>query len=325
MKETGSFIELDLRDTGEFYTGGKNIARLNTARAGVCHALRLLGCDTIYLPYYLCPTVKNFLSRKKIKLRFYHITPAFKPIIDTQEKGSAILIVNYFGFLAKAYLEEIGEKFQNVIFDQSPAFFSSPLKNSYNVYSARKFFGVPDGAYVIGPGAENGREHYEKDFSSDHASFLFKRIEYGSSAVYAERMLNEKRLDEADIRQMSDLTRALLNGIDYPGIREKRRQNFNTAQILLARFNLLDPLKWIGDENVPMVYPLAVEQERLMEKLRQEKIYTGRWWAHVLQEVPANSFEAWLSKFMLPIPIDQRYSKFDLELIKNKIAPLINP
>lgn len=323
MKETGSFIELDLRDTGEFFQGEKGIARLNTARAGVYHALRLLGCDTIYLPFYLCPTVKNFLARKNIKLRFYNISPDFKPIIETQEKGSAILIVNYFGFLVKAYLEEIGENFQNVIFDQSPAFFSSPIENAHNVYSARKFFGVPDGAYVIGHGAENGCEHYEKDFSSDNASFLLKRIEYGSSAVYAERMLNEKRLDKADIRQMSDLTRALLNGIDYPGIREKRRQNFNTAQILLARFNLLDPLKWIGDENVPMVYPLVVEQESLMEKIRQEKIYTGRWWAHVLKEVPADSFEAWLSKFMLPIPIDQRYDTKTVEWVCSQVKKAI--
>lgn len=315
MKEIGSFIELDLRNTGEFFFGKKDIARLNTARAGIYHSLRLLECETIYLPYYLCPTVRNFLLRKGISLRFYNITPEFMPIIDNQEQETAVLVVNYFGFLSTAYLKEISKNFQNVIFDQSSAFFSKPIENSYNVYSARKFFGVPDGAYVIGSGAEKGCDQYEKDFSSDFASFLLKRIEYGSSAVYAERMLNEKRLDEADIRQMSKLTQALLNGIDYQGITKKRKENFIAAHQLLGHLNLIDALKWMDEENIPIVYPLFVEHENLMEQLREKKIYTGRWWSHVLNEVPVKSFEAWLSKFMLPIPIDQRYNIKTVECV----------
>lgn len=324
MKEIGSFIELDLRNTGEFFCGKNDIARLNTARAGIYHSLRLLKCEVVYLPYYLCPTVKNFLLRKGISLRFYNITPEFKPIIDNQEQDTAVLVVNYFGFHSTAYLKEISRNFQNVIFDQSPAFFSKPIENTYNIYSARKFFGVPDGAYVVGPEAEKGCGQYEKDFSSDYASFLLKRVEYGSSAVYAERMLNEKRLDEADIRQMSNLTQALLNGIDYQRIINIRKENFNTAHQLLGHLNLIDVLKWMDEENIPMVYPLVVEHENLMDQLREKKIYTGRWWAHILKEVPANSFESWLSKFMLPIPIDQRYDIKTVEWLCAQVKKAIH-
>ena len=68
-----------------------------------------------------------------------------------------------------------------------------------------------------------------------------------------------------------------------------------------------------------MVYPLVVEDKYLMEKLREKQIYTGRWWNSVLQTVEDDSFEAFLSTYMLPLPIDQRYNNNDI-LIVNKIV-----
>ena len=91
MKEIGSFIEFDLRETGEFYQGEKDIAHLNTARASIFHCLRLMKCDTIYLPYYLCPTVKNFLARKGINLTFYYINRDFEPFLNNQKKAQQFL------------------------------------------------------------------------------------------------------------------------------------------------------------------------------------------------------------------------------------------
>jgi hypothetical protein len=50
--EIGSFIELDLPNTGEYnlVDSELDIARLNAARAGVFHALQLYGTNEIYLP-----------------------------------------------------------------------------------------------------------------------------------------------------------------------------------------------------------------------------------------------------------------------------------
>jgi len=62
--EIGSFIELDLNDSGEYHSGDLNRARLNAARAGIYHSCRLYHCSTVYIPYYLCPTVKAFLLKR---------------------------------------------------------------------------------------------------------------------------------------------------------------------------------------------------------------------------------------------------------------------
>jgi len=158
-----------------------------------------------------------------------------------------------------------------------------------------------------------------KNYSSDTACFLLKRIEYGCSAVYADRMKNEKRIDESDIMLMSYLTKTLLEGIDYKSIKKKRKANFEQTHLLYKKVNLIDPHKFLDNLSVPMVYPLVYLDPDLVDKLNKNGIYTGRWWKSVVPKVPQNSFENLLSQYMIPLPIDQRY---DFEIIK-KIKNII--
>lgn len=62
--EMGSFLELQFQSGMEYYKGEVNIARLNTGRAAIWHAFRVLGCTCIWLPYYQCDSVREFLTRK---------------------------------------------------------------------------------------------------------------------------------------------------------------------------------------------------------------------------------------------------------------------
>jgi hypothetical protein len=323
MKELGSFIEMDFHDAPEYYEG-ENVLALNTARASIYHALMVMNLNVIHLPFYLCPSVEKFLLRKGIRINKYQINNAFEPININPKSDEAILIVNYFGILSPVLLQSITQKFKNVIVDNSQSFFSEPFENCYTVYSPRKFVGVPDGAYVIGENIQLNSELLPQDFSSNHAAFLLKRVEYGSSAVYAERMKNEERLDNSDLMRMSKLTQLLLKNIDYKNVREKRQENFRIAHGLLKDINLLSPQ--IEDiENInPMVYPLLVENAGLVEKLNARGIYTGRWWKDVLKTVDKESFEARLSTFMVPVPIDQRYGKKELAYIKDQINEILN-
>lgn len=313
--EIGSFIELDIRDTGEYHNLSQDVLRLNSARAGIYHACRLYKCESIYIPFYQCPTVSDFLIRKGIKVEYYSINEQFEPQTISQKGNSAYLVVNYFGILSIEKIKKIASNFKNVIIDNSAAFYIPPQPNCANVYSTRKFFGVPDGCYVIAPGAEQFSEEYSLDFSSDTATFLLKRIEYGCSAAYSERMINEARIDRSDIMLMSSLTSALLKGIDYNGIARKRKKNFEYAHNLFKDINLIDPMYYIGSDNVAMVYPLVFEQKSMVDKLREEHVYTGRWWKSVLNIVPTESFESLLSNYMIPIPIDQRYGYEEIDKV----------
>ena len=313
-KEIGSFLELQFPSGKEFYRG-EETARLNMARAGILHGLKVLGCNKILLPYYQCQTVKDFLLQEGISVSFYAMDPQFHPILEQPLPGDcAILIVNYFGIMSEQRMRRLAGQYQNVILDNAQAFFAKPVMGSMNVYSPRKFFGVADGAYVIGAHAADGIRQYGKDFSSDTALFLLQRIEYGCEGkAYANRSKNEERLDHSGVLQMSDLTHTILDGIDYEAALRKRRKNFAEAAKLLDDRNLLDVWRYYDKDCVPMVYPFVVKEEHLLQQLQRHKLFQGRWWAYLLDLVPADSFEFFLSNYMIPITIDQRYDAEDIQ------------
>jgi hypothetical protein len=311
--EIGSFLELDLKYTGEYFEDDINTARLNSGRSGIYHALRVLNCTTIYLPVYLCPDVKHFLNRKSINIRYYTLSEELEPVLDRNEDYSALLVVNYYGVFSKIKLEKLKDKYNNVIIDNCGAFFMPSLPGCFNVYSCRKFFGVPDGCYVIGPGAGSDSYYYPYDQSSDTSAFLLKRIEKGCSEVYQERMKNEERIDNSDVLKMSHLTRSLMCSLDYDFIMTKRKENYVYIDSLFGTINLIKPNQFADDNSVPLFYPLVVNDKNLVEKLRMHGIYTGRRWDNVLKEVAGDSFEALLSSLMIPLPIDQRYGKEEID------------
>ena len=203
--EIGSFIELQFPKGLEYYSGEQDIARLNSGRAAIYHAARALNCQTVWLPYYQCDTVRDFLLRKGMTVKYYHIDTRINPVDIEQKPHEAVVFVNYFGIMSQARMKSLAKRYDNVIIDNSQAFFCKPVEGCMNVYSARKFIGVPDGAYVIGENAEQYVDEYEKGYSSDTSLFLLQRIEYGCEGkTYESRMINEHRIDSEDIKQMSD-------------------------------------------------------------------------------------------------------------------------
>lgn len=329
--EIGSYIEIQFSKGAELYKGEKDIARLNSGRAAIYHAARVLGVKKVYLPYYQCDTVRAFLKKKGVELGFYHIDRKFN-IIDNglmQETistgNAAILIVNYYGIMSYTRLKELTYPYKNVIIDNCQAFYSDPLETDLehfiiNVYSARKFVGVPDGAYVIGSNADRYTEKYPQDYSSNTSLFLLQRIEYGCEGIaYESRMLNENRIDSSDIMKMSKLTRAILDGITYDEIQDIRRKNFELACSLFDCINKIDVKNYYDESCIPMIYPLVIEQDTLLPKLLSAKHFQGHWWSYLLKEMETDSFEYWMSRYMIPITIDQRYGEEELYYIKGVV------
>jgi hypothetical protein len=311
----GSFLELDLHFNNHLYSGD-DVAMLNSARAGIWHACRVYGVKKVHIPYYECYTVADFLRSKGIEIFYYHIDNNFNPQTFTQEPNSAVVLVNYFGLKSDGEMARSASAYSNVIIDNAQAFFAKPLDSALNIYSPRKFVGVPDGCYVVGDNARMYVEEYAEDHSSDTASFLFKRIEYGCENSYKDRMENEQRIDNSDICRMSTLSKAILGNAPYTYIASRRKENFDYAKEKFRGINMISD--WIDvtdSENVPFVYPLVVKDLVLVEKLAEKKIFTGRWWKYLLDIVPESSFEHLLSSYMVPIPIDQRYGREEIDYI----------
>lgn len=311
--EIGGYRELDLHTGNEFYAS-TNVARLNAGRCGIYHAACCFGAHKVLLPYYQCETVRDFLLKKGMEVSYYHIGLDMLPILDGIPADTAVVVVNYFGLIKQEQLCRFVQTHPNVIIDNTQGFYQPNIPGAYSVYSPRKFFGVPDGCYVIGAHAENHLGEYGQDISAPTANFLLARIESGGNANYALYQNSEARLAASDILRMSKLTHALLDNIDYETIREKRQKNYDYAVKVFASLNQLpESLVTREPEQVPMVYPLMIEQEDLRHHLKSHDIFVGQWWKYLLSVPQASAWEKNLSRYLLPIQIDQRYGVREID------------
>lgn len=324
MLEIGGYRELDLRIGNELYKGD-NVARLNAGRYGIFHAIRCLDCDRVLLPYYQCSTVKNYLNEADIKIEFYHIGNDMLPDIQNNNPKTAMVIVNYFGIIRRDVLFRIARKNCNVIVDNTQAFFEKGINGTYSIYSPRKFVGVPDGAYVIGNNVKKFENEYDISQSSSTSSFLLSRIETGGNKNYDQYLLNEERITDEGVRQMSILTRALLDNIDYAYIKKKRIENYFLASKYFQDINELEPVFLsIDEDRVPMVYPLLIKNDFIRNELKQHSIFVGQWWKYLIDNPDITEWERYLSKYLIPIQIDQRYGAKEIKYVSEFVHKIIS-
>ena len=318
--EIGSFLELQLPKGRERYNQEMDIARLNTGRMGIWHAFRVTGCKCIWIPIYQCDSIRETFEKKGVVMKFYHIDRNWNPIDLTPADDEAVLIANYYGIMSSGRMAELASKYKNVILDCAQAFFCKTVEGALMVYSCRKFVGAPDGAYVLGKDAHKYVEEYPQCYSSDTAAFLLKRIEYGCEGKgYEARSINEHRIDAEDCMKMSKLTRTLMDAEDYEYNTRKRKENFAYAHQLLGGINKIDPTMYMDEETIPMVYPLVVEEDKCIQRLFEAKHFQGHWWSYICEEQPEDTFEHWISRYVIPITIDQRYGKEEIDYLVNVI------
>lgn len=89
--------------------------------------------------------------------------------------------------------------------------------------------------------------------------------------------------------------------------------------------------KYLGEDNllnislcensVPMVYPFYTSNTELRKYLIEQKVYVAKYWSNILQWCKYSDIEYSLCNGILPLPVDQRYGKDEMQrivkLIKN--------
>ena len=68
------------------------------------------------------------------------------------------------------------------------------------------------------------------------------------------------------------------------------------------------------------MYPLLIKNGAAIRKaLQKDKIYIPTLWPNVMEECEPNSLEYRYAADILPIPIDQRYDKEDMQYITSNL------
>lgn len=309
MEAIGGYFSLELPQREEYH---KYAIRLNTGRNCLEYILRVRGYKKVFVPYYTCEAVMEPINKLGILYEFYHIDVHFE-IRDrlTLKEGEALLYTNYFG-LKQRYVEQLAENTgTRLIVDNTQAFYAKPIPGIDTFYTCRKFFGVPDGAYLYCD--KELDEEIEQDYSYDRVAHLVKRIDLSAEDGFKDFRRVDDGLDNQPIRKMSKLTQRMVQSIDYEAAAQRRRANFQMLHEALGKENNIDlPLE---DDTVPMVYPYLVPVDGLREKLIENKIFVARYWPNVLDWTTKDDIEYLLAYQMQPLPIDQRCSVVEMQII----------
>ncbi len=304
MNEIGGFLELELPGGEEYHSG---LLSLNTGRNALEYILRARNYKKVYLPYYHCHVLQTPLKRLGIPYSFYPIDYNFEFAPFEIEDNEAILYINFFG-LKDEFVRQVTAKYANMIIDNAQSFFSRPLPGVDTIYSCRKFFGVPDGAYLSTNIELKGA--LPKDLSYDRYRHLVGRTDKSASDFYKEYAALEESLDKEEVKQMSRSTQKVLSAIDYDAVKQIRRENFNTLSAALQSSNRLD----LPNDGDFLFYPY-LSSAGLRNKLIQSKVYVGTYWTDVIKNTATGSVEYDLATNLVCLPIDQRYSPREMEVI----------
>lgn len=303
----------------ELHRGGhyhQDALRLNTARNSFEYVLRARHCRKVYVPHYTCEVMLEPTNKLGIDVLFYAVDEALEPVaLPVLEEGEAFLYTNYFG-LKQHCLKRLADVYGNrLIVDNAQAFYAEPLPGIDTFYSARKFFGVPDGAYLYTDMPLE--QEMEQDVSFERMSHLLKRIDLGAEAGYQDFRRNDDSLCLQPIKRMSKLTENILCGIDYESAKQRRRRNYAVLDNALKDSNRIRLA--LDDEAVPMVYPYWTDDASLRQKLIENKVFVATYWPNVKEWTKDGMLEYELAEKLIPIPVDQRYGIKEMEIMKNVV------
>ncbi len=315
VKEIGGYFGLEKLISNEYYP---ELAAVNNARCALLYIIKARHYKKIYLPYFLCDSVRLVLEREKIPFEEYRIDRSFLPLLDIKTNSEeAVYVVNYYGLLCDEQLISLKNKYGNIVGDNAQAFFARPVKGIDTLYSCRKFFGVPDGGYAY-TDAEM-KEPIPADVSMDRMKHILGRFEGKNASDYYEYFNdNDESFKEIELRWMSKLTHNILGAIDYQEAKRRREENFLFLSKALGERNTLKMQCPPG----PYAYPFYIQNGMAVKKeLAKRKIYVATLWPNVLGT--GLDIETELTENILPLPCDQRYSEEDMQRVVNTVRELI--
>lgn len=305
----GGYFEFELANKGEYYP---NAIKLNSGRHCLEYILRLRGYRKVYIPYYTCEVILEPIQKLGLHYEFYSINESLEPIftLGSLAADECLLYTNYFG-LKDAYIRTLLQK-NNIIIDNSQAFYAEPCPHFDTFYSPRKFFGVPDGGYLLTYDGAQLEEELPQSVSYQLCTHLLIRIDLGAEAGYLDFKNNGDQLSNENMMQMSNLTQRILSSIDYKQVKKQRIRNFKLYHEHLGGDNML-PTELFADKNkVPLVYPYFTKDMGLRDRLISRKVFIAKYWPNVLEWTAQGALEHIFVNNIISLPVDQRIEVNDV-------------
>ena len=268
----------------------------------------------IYVPYYTCNALLEPLEKSNIPFSFYAINEALE-IADklTVKQNEYIIYINFFG-IKDSYCKQLIKDYSNqLILDNTMAFFFKHKVPYWGFNSCRKFFAVPDGAYLQSPVAVAEKLLPKIINDKLNTNFLFLRNENLVEQGYQYFLKNEECFGKG-IYKMSNYSTEVLTHLNYKSLIQKRNDNFSFLHHYLSGSNTINS-NLFSSADCAMFYPYLPKKKIVHKLFWDEKIFIPKLWTDCDGRTDGYSWEKKLSASLLPLPIDHRYNEDDLKNI----------
>jgi len=315
-KPLGGYFELELPNNGEFLHQGA--FTYQSARAAFRALLQAKRPARVWMPKYICDAMLTPLLEEGVEHLWYDLDDGLNaPDSITLKDDELLLYVNYYG-VCQEQVDSLIRRYpaKQVVYDYSQSLFDLPRTDALaTIYSVRKFFGVPDGGMLITDVPIMPPVAHDVD-SLQRMTHLLKRLYAAPELGYADYLASEDSLVDSTPKKMSGLTRRLLQSVDCRRAKKKRLENFN---FLHSRLKGLNRFIFDGRNIVaPLCYPFMTENNSLREELIKNRIFVPTYWNDALVRVDEKWADTHIHR-LLPIPLDHRYGKRDLDNIASML------
>ena len=302
----------------------------------------------LWIPIYFCQVVVASLISTGIEVLTYPDSPRNSGgQLDNLEfrPGDVLLLVNYFGLRDKFTLPAIDRNAIDIIEDHTHDPWSHWAWNSdadWCVASLRKTLPIPDGGVLwspaghqLPPAASVTPEHRLAALDK-FAAMVLKSLYLGNTPVKKEdfrslAIAGEESYDQGEASGIYEWVAGLLSTFPVEAWREQRRLNYQTMSACLADLPWVEVLQPVNSLfatpfSAVLVCDSPARQSRLRERLISANIYPAILWPlneAVIAGIPPEHLD--LSRQMLSIHCDMRYTQSDMEYVASLISKFGEP
>lgn len=306
MKSIGGFFELELPHHGS--SPHPDAIMLSTGRACLMVILSEIKPKLVHVPFHTCNATLEPFKLKDVETRYYALNEKMEPS-DLPELGVGefFLWTNYYGLCGRQTDELKRHYGGRLIIDDTHAFFHGAHGGHWSFTSARKYFGVPDGAFLFAPHAITLQPPRFTGVSMDHS--ILRSLGFQQRAFEAYQ-LYENSLT-CNVNGISVVSEGLLKGIDLAETMRRRTTNYAFLSEQIGHLNRISIER--VDNDVPYCYPFLPEVAMDRSKFYEQGFFVPRLWPDAsLRNIEGFEWEKRLGTDLLPLPIDHRYTPEDL-------------
>ena len=296
----------------------------------------------VLLPAYTCQTVLDPFQQEGWTIEYYNIKPNLR--IDTFDlkdkyynfKPSICVAHPFYGADLNQKELEVFSELKNkgcvLVEDLTQCIFSEQYNQVFDYFlgSYRKWFAIPDGAFLLGNTSFEENLAENENFVQSMSDAMYLRGVFHKTGDANVKEVS-RRIGNIAISQisgniiphaMSAFSKTLLSRIDIEETKKKRLSNYLFLYENLQDSRYCTPVERSIDELTcaPLFFPVYVDDRMSFQKklVDQEVFAPILWPVHTESLLINNSIKNIYDKILM-LPIDQRYERSDMERMINVI------